>query len=111
MPRRLVRYQQSGHHHFITFCCFHRNPHLGSAEARTRFELALERVRIQYDFVVMAYVAMPEHVHLLLSEPSHSSLATAIQALKISVSRLSTERPFWQRRYYDFNVHHRPQAH
>jgi putative transposase len=32
------------------------------------------------------------------------TLARAIQALKISVSRLSRERPFWQARYYDFNV-------
>ncbi len=104
MQHRLVRYQNSGHHHFITFCCFHRQQHLGSAEARTRFERALERVRIRYEFVVIGHVVMPEHVHLLVTEPALGSLARAIQALKISVSRLSLERPFWQARYYDFNV-------
>jgi putative transposase len=104
MTLGLIRYQEWGHHHFITFSCFHRKPFLGAATARARFERALERIRIRYDLVVMGYVVMPEHVHLLLTEPTQSSLAGAIQALKISVSRLSRERPFWQARYYDFNV-------
>jgi putative transposase len=47
---------------------------------------------------------MPEHVHLLVNEPGLATLSTAIQALKISVSRRSQPRPFWQPRYYDFNV-------
>jgi putative transposase len=49
---------------------------------------------------------MPEHVHLLVSEPLDYEvpLSKALQALKISVSRRLDTRPFWQRRYYDFNV-------
>ena len=47
---------------------------------------------------------MPEHVHLLVSEPAKSTLAKALLALKLSVSKLSQQRPFWQSRYYDFNV-------
>jgi putative transposase len=31
-------------------------------------------------------------------------LSKAIQALKLSVAVQSRERPFWQARYYDFNV-------
>jgi putative transposase len=48
---------------------------------------------------------MPEHVHLLVSEPEEKSLATAIGALKLSISKQSPQRPFWQTRYYDFNVY------
>jgi len=48
---------------------------------------------------------MPEHVHLLVSDPKRALLSRAIQALKLSVSVQSKERPFWQPRYYDFNVH------
>lgn len=47
---------------------------------------------------------MPEHVHLLLSEPSIQPLAKALQALKLSVSKQADTKPFWQPRYYDFNV-------
>jgi len=54
---------------------------------------------------VTGYVVMPEHVHLLVSEPFRGTLAKALQALKLSVAVQSRERPFWQRRYYDFNVH------
>ena len=48
---------------------------------------------------------MPEHVHLMVSEPSRGMLDRAIQALKTSVSKQSNQRPFWLARYYDFNVH------
>jgi putative transposase len=47
---------------------------------------------------------MPEHVHLLVSEPKKCLLFKAIQALKLSVSVQQRKRPFWQARYYDFNV-------
>jgi putative transposase len=62
-------------------------------------------MRRRYSFVVCGYVVMPEHVHLLVSEPANADLSKTIQALKLSVSVQSRERPFWQARYYDFNVH------
>jgi putative transposase len=105
MTRGLVRYQQCGCFHFITFSCYHRLPYLGTAAARLLFERSLETMRLRYDFVVAGYVVMPEHVHLLVNEPKKALLAKAIQALKLSVTVRSRERPFWQARYYDFNVH------
>ena|ERR1035437_9518208 len=105
MPKGLVRYQQCGSFHFISFTCYHRFHHLGTAQARELFERSLESMRRRYDFVVYGYVVMPEHVHLLVSEPKKALLSKAIQALKLSVSVQSRERPFWQARYYDFNVH------
>jgi len=49
---------------------------------------------------------MPEHVHLLVSEPQRGTLARALQALKQSVARrlIGNREHFWQARYYDFNV-------
>ena len=105
MPKGLVRYQRAGHFHFVTFSCYGRQPHLGSAAARDRFEQSLETMRVRYDFVVAGYVVMPEHVHLLVSEPKSALLAKALQALKLSVAVQRRERPFWQARYYDFNVY------
>ncbi|HWA96501.1 MAG TPA: transposase [Terracidiphilus sp.] len=105
MPRGLVRYQQTGNFHFLTFSCYQRKPYLHTAQAKDIFETSLEQTRIHYLFVIVGYVLMPEHVHLLVSEPRNGELMRAIQALKISVARRLTERPFWQRRYYDFNVH------
>ena len=103
MPKGLVRYQQCGCFHFISFTCYHRFQHLGTVPARELFERSLEAMRIRYDFVVCGYVVMPDHVHLLVSEPKEAILSKAIQALKLSVSVQSKQRPFWQARYYDFN--------
>jgi len=86
MTKGLVRFQQSGCFHFITFSCHRRLPYLGTAAARTLFERSLEGMRIRYGFVVCGYVVMPEHVHLLGSEPKKAMQAKAIQALKLSVS-------------------------
>jgi putative transposase len=105
MTQGLVRYHQAGCFHFITFSCYHRRPLLGAPQARDSFERSLESMRIRYHFVVSGYVVMPEHVHLLVNEPMEVLLSKAIQALKLSVSVQNRERPFWQPRYYDFNVH------
>jgi putative transposase len=107
MPSHLRRYQHNRDLHFITFSCYRRLPKLGSAAAKNAFEHSLERTRRRYQFRVIGYVVMPEHVHLLLSEPEDGTLATALQALKQSVSRtlaLRAREPFWEARYYDFNV-------
>jgi len=108
MPWALRRFQQTGDLHFITFSCYRRQPKLGTPKSRDVFERSLERVRRRYRLYVAGYVAMPEHVHLLLSEPPEAPLATALQSLKQSVARtlaLRAAEPFWQARYYDFNIY------
>ena len=40
-----------------------------------------------------------------MNEPKLALLSTAIQAIKLSVTVQSQQRPFWQERYYDFNFH------
>ena len=104
MPKGLRHFQQTGDLHFLTFSCYRRLPYLSAAGARDLFESALERIRRRYEFVVKGYVVMPEHVHLLVNEPRNQPLAAAIKALKLSVALRRRERPFWQARYFDFNV-------
>jgi putative transposase len=104
MPSNLRRYQQEGDDHFITFSCHDRKPYLTTPSARDTFLKSLESARKKYNFQVLGYVIMPEHVHLLVSESREKPLATALQAIKLSVSKLSTQHPFWLTRYYDFNV-------
>jgi len=107
MPWGLKRFQQSRQLHFVTFSCHRRRPLLHTPARRELFEQALEDTRRSYRFFVTGYVVMPEHVHLLVSEPERGVLARAIQAMKQSVARRTAPRapePFWQARYYDFNV-------
>jgi putative transposase len=43
MPRELIRYEDTGSFHFLTFSCFHRFQFLGAVATRDHFEDALER--------------------------------------------------------------------
>ena len=76
------------------------------------FMLALEQTRRRFQLRVYGYVVMPEHVHLLLSEPDGGTLSKAVEMLKSNVSRLASKASkraagsaaFWQTRYFDHNV-------
>lgn len=126
MPKGLKRYYGLGHLHFLTFSCYRRLPLLRAAKARNIFVRALETMRQRHGFLLVGYVVMPEHVHLLISEPRKGTPSTVLQALKQRVSRdlrkgtrgappgqlrlpfaaqESGLRHFWQPRFHDFNVH------
>jgi len=125
MPSELKRYYGRGDLHFVTFSCYQRLPLLGTESARNVFVHELEKVRNEMGFRLVGYVVMPEHVHLLMSEPRIGTPSTVLQKLKLRVSlkmrkgrevgsaerfRLPVEeegvlpRAFWQARFYDFNV-------
>jgi putative transposase len=110
MPTQLIRLQQTGHSHFITFTCYHRMQFLNSDTACVAVLEALENTRLRYQLRVYGFVLMPEHVHLLLSEPERGTLARALQSLKSASARvarganskLAGAAPhFWQTRYFD----------
>jgi len=120
MPRGLYRFHHSGHSHFITFSCYRRQPFFSNASTYDLFQFCLERMRRPFELLVYGYVVMPEHVHLLLSEPEKDNLADAVHFLKLSFtkrlrSQVSAQEmganlghaidgSFWQKRYYDRNV-------
>jgi putative transposase len=133
MTEGLHRFYGGNDLHFLTFSCYRRQPLFRNDAYCDLFLKILERVRRRYRLVVLGYVVMPEHVHLLVSEPQRETLSTAIQALQLGVVRslqcsgesiVTTPRSrksgetwgtpvsgipvhhdrFWQARFYDFNV-------
>jgi putative transposase len=123
MPSALHRTYGAHHLHFITCSCYRRLPFLSTARCRDRFLSILEQARQRYRFVVVGYVVMPEHIHLLLTEPEVGTPSTVMQVLKQRSARallpkrkrsnprqrnLFADKPqrraFWQARFYDFNV-------
>ena len=126
MPTGLKRYYGQGQLHFLTFSCYRRLPLLGTIRARNLFVKELGRVRREYGFLLVGYVVMPNHVHVLIGEPKKGTPSTVLQMLKQRVSRKMRKkrRPtpktqlqlafprfianlpqFWQARFYDFNVY------
>ena len=123
MPSGLHRTYGAHHLHFITCSCYRRLPFLEEARSRDRFLTILEQVRRQHRFLVVGYVVMPEHIHLLISEPEVGNPSKVMQILKQRTAHTllpkrkrrnllqrslfdedSHSRAFWQARFYDFNV-------
>jgi putative transposase len=82
MPKGLKRYYGHGHLYFLTFSCYRRLPLLGTTRARNLFIKELRRVHREYGFLLVGYVVMPNHVHLLMSEPKKGTPSTLLQMLK-----------------------------
>jgi REP-associated tyrosine transposase len=87
MPKLLKRYYGANDLHYITCSCYKRRPLLGTASRRDLFLTVLERVRRYHRLVVIGYVVMPEHFHLLISEPQRGNPSTVMQALKLGFAR------------------------
>ena len=87
MPAGLMRYYGKGDLHFITFSCYRRLPLLKTVRARDVFLKELGKVRDEMGFHLLGYVVMPEHVHLLMSEPKQGTPSTVLQKLKLRVAR------------------------
>jgi Transposase IS200 like len=79
MPSGLHRTYGAHHLHFITCSCYRRLPFLHTARSRDAFLTILEQTRERYLFVVVGYVAMPEHIHLLSTEPEVGTPSTVMQ--------------------------------
>ncbi len=128
MPK-LKHYNDPCSVRFITFACYHHLPLLNSDSARNCFAANLEKNRAKYGYLLLAYVVMPDHVHLLIQTPEKLDLGRIIGDLK---SRTATEilnnwksRDYsilnrlrinrnglakyacWQRRCYDHNCRDR----
>lgn len=78
MPSGLHRTYGAHHLHFITCSCYRRLPFLGSAPARNQFLATLEQTRQRFRFVIVGYVVMPEHIHLLVTEPEVGTPSTVM---------------------------------
>ena len=111
MPRGLRRFQETGHSHFVTFSCYRRQPLFSAPELCDYFVETLEDTRARFGFYVYGYVVMPEHVHLLVSEPPSAKLAVALHSLKLSFAKRTRDlrrsrqpASFWRKRYHDRNV-------
>ncbi len=124
MPSQLRRYYGAGYLHFITTSCYRRLPLLQKPQNRDLLLEVLERVRRRYRFVIVGYVVMPEHLHLLLSEPERADPSKVMQAIKQGFARRLLRKlraagdprqgslwdapldggHIWQARFYDFVV-------
>jgi putative transposase len=82
--RKTVRhYDEPGHVHELTFSCYQRRPLLTNDRWRTMLGEAVDRAHERHRYRLVAYVFMPEHVHLLtFAEADASKVSDLLRAIK-----------------------------
>jgi putative transposase len=79
MPTKRYRYYGAGYSQFITTNCYQRRPLFGMPRSRDLFLEVMEQIRQRHQFVVVGYVVMPEHVHLLFTEPERGNPSLVLE--------------------------------
>jgi putative transposase len=64
--KRVKHYHEPGDTHEFTFSCYRRWQLLDNDERRRQLCTSIDRAVTGYDFRLVAFVIMPEHVHLLV---------------------------------------------
>lgn len=108
-----IRINQEGHIHFVTTSCYRRKPFFSKQWTRQIVVDAFDHARTKIHFLLVGYVIMPEHVHLLIVPKHGVTISNTIRAIKWSTSirllgelrkRGMDEKSLWQPRFYDFNI-------
>lgn len=89
-PQRktLQRWNREGDDHFLTFSCFRRQPLLSNEKWRTMLGTDLRAACDDLDIALLAYVFMPEHVHLVVRlRQKRYSISEFLSAFKKPVGR------------------------
>ena len=98
------RYFQPGHTCFLTHVTFGRHPIL--AENYDLLWNSLDSVRTACPFVLIAWVVLPDHFHLVVTQQDHD-LSGIMQRIKLSFSSKHRKRTgavdgqTWQYRFWD----------
>ena len=65
--KKVKHFNYTGHAHELTFSCYRRLPLLSRDRTRDWMIEAIDKAPKERDFSVLAYVIMPEHVHIIVS--------------------------------------------
>ena len=126
-PARQI-FDIEGHAFFVTFSCYHDVPLLSRDRCKAIVLGQLENLSRRHEAGVVAYVIMPDHVHILLRPSTSGRLSLFVQQWKrltsfqistyLQLGSDTTSMPFadrvlddkgavhvWQKRYYPFNVY------
>ena len=84
--------------HYLTFSCYQRLPLLGTARLRDEFMAALRLARERHRFKLVAWVAMPEHIHIILVPTARQGLrgpnspGSALPSILLALKKPFAER-------------------
>ena len=81
--KRVRHYDEPGHIHELTFSCHRRMPLLTNDVWRSMLSVSVGRAVAGHEFRLIAFVYMPEHVHLpVFPEGLESRVSGLLKAVK-----------------------------
>ncbi len=80
--KRVKHYHEPGDFHELTFSCYDRLPRLVRDDWRRLLCQAIDKAIAAHDFALVAFVLMPEHVHLLVYPRSQTAKTLATQGCR-----------------------------
>ncbi len=94
------------HAYFITSSVYRRAPIFGELAAAELFIAELFGLRCELEFLMLSYVVMPDHVHLIVVPGLAAGLPRIMQQVKGRFARRYHQRngghgKLWQDRYYE----------
>ena len=116
------RWYVPGGTYFFTLVTFHRRPFLASDQARTFLRDAIDEVRKEMPFQIVAWVLLPGHLHTVWTLPSGDSdyserwkrikgsfskshlAAGGSEGVRNRSRRRHREAAVWQRRFWEHTV-------
>ena len=126
MAKRTIHDDES-HAHFITFSCYKRRQLLDHDRAKRIVLGVFNEQLVNRDATCVGFVIMPDHVHAIVWFPRPGQLSVFVQQWKrISshhirqwtknvltgyVQKIDIDKPFWQAKYYSFNLFEEAKIH
>jgi putative transposase len=86
--KQLKRYHEPGHLHELTFSCYQRRPLLTNDQWRERLSRTIDAAGLAAQCELVAFVFMPEHVHLLIRpKAAEPNLGRYLASVKLPFSK------------------------
>lgn len=86
-------WNEFGHSHFLTFSTYQRHQYLLDERICDLLADRITRACLELDYAVLAYVFMPDHVHLLVHPLNESyDISKFLQKIKQGPSRIAKNR-------------------
>ena len=106
---RKSRYSKTGHVYSITSVCMCREKLFSSYQNARLVAQALNSKKLWPDAKCLAWVVMPDHMHVLIELGEIEPLSLVVQRIKsLIATAVNQERnkrqPVWQRGYYDHAI-------
>jgi putative transposase len=119
MAKRRI-FDAERHAQFVTFSCFRRRRLLDHPRTRDDFVRITAEKLGEHDGICCGFVVMPNHVHAIVWFDAVGALSPFMKSWKQTTSlrlkrvlrgvvpncasRFPAEEPFWQAKYYPFNL-------